>query len=72
MSEPIKTYEGNFFANDHYVKSVDLVEIDDGLYDLYDNETGECLNEGCPFPFIPTENELREFIQTTKIKGKIE
>ena len=51
---------------------IEVVEIDDGLYDLFDYDTGECLNIGCMFPFLPNEEEVKEFLQTGKITGKLE
>ena len=53
------------------VSEMDVVEIDDGLYDLFDQDGG-CWNEGAMFHFIPTKEEVVEFIQTRKIKGKME
>ena len=43
-----------------------------GLFDLFDYDTGECLNEGCPFPFMPTEEQVAEFVGTGEIEGLIE
>lgn len=55
------------------VATVDVEEHDDGgMFDLFQAETGNCLNEGCPFPFVPTLDEVKEFLSTGKIKGKIE
>lgn len=42
-----------------------------GIVDLFDQD-GNCLNEGCWFPFSPTEDEVIEFVTTGGIKGKIE
>ena len=53
------------------VSQMDVVEIDDGLYDLFD-QNGTCWNEGCPFPFIPTDDEVMELLTTGRIAGKIE
>ena len=72
MTETVKTWNFRAPGVKDFSKSVDVVRIDRGLYDLFDNGTGECLNEGCPFPFIPTKKELREFLNTGKIKGTIE
>lgn len=48
---------------------VDRYSSDD-MYDLFDQD-GECLNEGCPFLFLPTRDEVKEFVETGEIKGKI-
>ena len=45
--------------------------IDSGLYDLFDQH-GNCWNEGCPIPFIPTKRQVKELILTGEIKSKIE
>ena len=64
-------------ANEFTVKSwrgnINVVEHDDGgMWDLFDESDGNCLNEGCSFPFKPTtEAEVREFIKTGQIEGKI-
>jgi hypothetical protein len=72
MNETVAAYRGPFYTDDgETVASIKVVEIDTGLYDLFD-ESGECWNLGCWFPFIPTEEEVTEFILTGKIKGKIE
>jgi len=66
----IAEYQGPF--QDSTISQVSVTEIDKELYDLYDDDSGTCLNEGCPFPFIPTRDEVAEFILTGKIAGKIE
>lgn len=52
------------------IKQVDVIEIDDngltGLYDLFDDQ-GECLNEGNMFAFIPTREQVKQFV----IKGNV-
>ena len=73
--ETARTFNGPFptaTATTSPINSVDVARIDRGLYDLYDNDTGECLNEGCMFPFVPTKAEVAEFVLTGRIKGKIE
>lgn len=47
-------------------------DSDDPMYDLFDDATGECLNEGCPFVEPLTEAEAREWIETGSVKGKYE
>lgn len=68
----VATYDGPFPTKEGPIDSIDVVEIDSELYDLYDNDCGECLNTGCPFPFLPTQEEVAEFVLTGKVKGKIE
>ena len=52
------------------VDGVWVDQIDTGMYDLFDQD-GNCLNEGTPFDFIPTEAEVREWLETGEVKGKI-
>jgi len=65
----IKTYDLDPPINE--VNKVEIDELGKDEYDLFD-EQGNCLNEGCIFPFVPTEEEVVEFLTTGKIKGKIE
>lgn len=57
------------------VGAVEEVDVEryssDDMYDLFDQD-GNCLNEGCPFLFLPTRDEVKEFVETGAIKGKIE
>jgi hypothetical protein len=54
------------------VSEVRVYELDGGgMFDIYDDH-GNCLNEGQWWPFKPTKDEVAEFINTGKIKGKIE
>jgi len=39
---------------------------------LLDGDDGNCLNEGNWWTFLPTEAEVKEFVATNNIKGKIE
>ena len=77
MHETVAAYRGPFYTADadgfggETVTNIRVIEIDTDLYDLFD-ESGECWNLGCWFPFIPTEEEVTEFILMGKIKGKIE
>ena len=64
-------YEGPFQTGSGALLSVTVSEIDKDLYDLYD-DSSTCLNEGCPLPFLPTREEVAEFVLTGKIMGKIE
>jgi len=66
----ITEYQGPF--QDSTISQVSITEIDKELYDLYDDDNGTCLNEGCPLPFLPTREEVAEFVLTGKIMGKIE
>jgi hypothetical protein len=50
---------------------VEVEQVDYGLYDLFDQD-GYCLNEGTPFPFLPTAEEIREWVEAGKIAGKVE
>lgn len=51
---------------------VDVIRHDDkDLWDVFDT-AGTILNKNCPIPFRPTEAEVKEFVQTGAIKGKIE
>jgi hypothetical protein len=53
-----------------YVSEVTVVEIDDGMYDLFD-QNGNCLNLGCPFPFQATKEQIREFVLTGIITDEV-
>ena len=68
----VQEYDGPFQSESGSWSSISIVEIDKDLYDLYGDDDGDCLNLGCPFPFIPTREEVAEFVLTGKIKGKIE
>ena len=57
-------------GDDVPVRTAYVVEIE-GMYDVYDDQ-GQCVNEGCLLPFIPTKEEVAELILTGEIKGKIE
>ena len=54
----------------HAVSTAFVSKIDSGLYDLFDQD-GNCWNEGCPIPFIPTKRHVKELILTGEIRGKI-
>jgi hypothetical protein len=52
-------------------KSYSLVEIENDYWDIFDDQTGDAVNLGCPIPFKPTKPEVAEFVRTGEIKGKI-
>jgi hypothetical protein len=58
-------------SRDCFVSLISVAQIDDGMYDLFDQH-GMCWNEGNPFLFIPTKEEVREWVTTGKVKGKME
>lgn len=58
-------------SRDCFVRLISVAQIDDGMYDLFDQH-GMCWNEGSPFLFIPTKEEVQEWVTTGRIKGKVE
>jgi len=53
------------------VTEVQVDQYDGDTYDLFDRH-GNCLNEGCPFHFLPTKKQVREFVTTGQVRGEIE
>lgn len=43
-----------------YVEDIDSTEID--FYDVFDVETGDCINEGSPFYEEPSDDDIRELL----------
>ncbi len=69
--DPPLTYVGDNSDWKH-ITDVRVYELEGGgLFDLFDQD-GTCLNEGCSFPFKPSRDEVKEYVTTGKIAGKIE
>ena len=68
--KPMKTTINFVPPCDNGICIVEVVE-NDGIFDIFDVNTGVCLNEGCAFPFRPSVDEIKEFINTGEITGKI-
>jgi hypothetical protein len=40
------------------------------FFDIFDHDSGECLNEGNPFETVPTPEELTDYLRTSDKEEK--
>ena len=61
MIKVVATYELNGLI-------VDVVD-QTGFYDIFDQKSGECLNEGSIFEELPSDKEVRDFLAGEEYDG---
>lgn len=58
-----------FFVVVYPKVTITIVEISDGMFDMYDDNNGNCLIEDRHLLFLPTWHQVEEFLRTDHIVG---